>query len=158
MAILDRSGVWYPVDKSALTTYPCVCVRERCLCYWQRRHCVYLKRGYPWKSARRSQFIICFLLYRPLDGNLRPANIQQRLRNFFKRSEKWEGVVGKCIRYLVFSSTLPVANGAKPLTDTEFNESITTIELLTHYCAGDKIEKNEMGWSCGAYGWGEEGV
>ena len=30
--------------------------------------------------------------------------------------------------------------------------------LLTQYCAGDKIEKNEMGWACGAYGWGEEGV
>jgi hypothetical protein len=25
----------------------------------------------------------------------------------------------------------------------------------TQYCAGDKIEKNEMGWACGAYGWGE---
>ena len=25
------------------------------------------------------------------------------------------------------------------------------------YCAGDKIEKNEMGWACGAYGWGEGG-
>jgi len=23
------------------------------------------------------------------------------------------------------------------------------------YCTGDKIEKNEMGWACGAYGWGE---
>ena len=23
---------------------------------------------------------------------------------------------------------------------------------LTQYCAGDKIEKNEMGWACGAYG------
>ena len=27
--------------------------------------------------------------------------------------------------------------------------------LLIQYCAGDKIEKNEMGWACGAYGWGE---
>ena len=26
---------------------------------------------------------------------------------------------------------------------------------LTKYCAGDKIEKNEMGCACGAYGWGE---
>jgi len=25
-------------------------------------------------------------------------------------------------------------------------------ELLTQYCAGDKIEKNEIGWACGAYG------
>ena len=24
--------------------------------------------------------------------------------------------------------------------------------LLTQYCAGDKIAKNEMGWACGAYG------
>jgi len=23
---------------------------------------------------------------------------------------------------------------------------------LTQYCAGDKIEKNETGWACGAYG------
>jgi len=23
--------------------------------------------------------------------------------------------------------------------------------LLTQYCAGDKIEKNEMGWACGTY-------
>jgi hypothetical protein len=27
--------------------------------------------------------------------------------------------------------------------------------LLTQYYSGDKIEKNEMGWSCRAYG-GEE--
>jgi len=24
--------------------------------------------------------------------------------------------------------------------------------LLTQYCAGDKIEKNEMAWACGVYG------
>ena len=30
--------------------------------------------------------------------------------------------------------------------------------LLTQYCEGDKIEKNEMGWVCDAYGWGEGGV
>ena len=28
--------------------------------------------------------------------------------------------------------------------------------LLTKYCTGDKIEKNEMGWACGVYGLGEE--
>jgi len=28
----------------------------------------------------------------------------------------------------------------------------TTFVLLTQYCAGDKIEKIEMGWACGAYG------
>jgi hypothetical protein len=30
-----------------------------------------------------------------------------------------------------------------------------TGELLTQYCAGGKIEKNEMGGACGAYGGGE---
>ena len=30
--------------------------------------------------------------------------------------------------------------------------------LLTQYCVGDKIEKNEMGWACGTYGWVDEGV
>jgi len=29
---------------------------------------------------------------------------------------------------------------------------IVCFALLTQYCAGDKIEKNEMGWACGAYG------
>jgi len=28
----------------------------------------------------------------------------------------------------------------------------------TKCCAGDKTEKNEMGWACGAYGRGERGV
>jgi hypothetical protein len=27
--------------------------------------------------------------------------------------------------------------------------------LLTQYCGGGKIKKNEMGWACGAYGGGE---
>jgi hypothetical protein len=29
------------------------------------------------------------------------------------------------------------------------------ILLLTQYWAGGKIEKNEMGWACGAYGGGK---
>ena len=32
------------------------------------------------------------------------------------------------------------------------NERLNDPVLLTQYCAGDKIEKNEMGWACGAYG------
>jgi hypothetical protein len=28
-------------------------------------------------------------------------------------------------------------------------------ELLTQYCAGGKIKKNDMGWACGVYGGGE---
>ena len=34
------------------------------------------------------------------------------------------------------------------------NEELKRFVLLTQYCAGDKMEKNEMGWACGAYGWG----
>ena len=30
--------------------------------------------------------------------------------------------------------------------------------LFIMYTAGDKIEKNEMGWACGSYGGGEGGV
>jgi hypothetical protein len=26
------------------------------------------------------------------------------------------------------------------------------IFVLTYYCSGDKIEKNEMSWACSAYG------
>ena len=29
------------------------------------------------------------------------------------------------------------------------------LTILTEYCAGSKIEKNEMGGPCGAYGGGE---
>ena len=32
------------------------------------------------------------------------------------------------------------------------------VVLLSQYCAGDKIEKNEMGGACDAYGGGEGGV
>ena len=38
------------------------------------------------------------------------------------------------------------------------NEDLKWSVLLTQYCAGDKIEKNEMGWACGSYGGGEGGV
>ena len=34
----------------------------------------------------------------------------------------------------------------------------SVIVLLTEYCAGGKIEKNEMGGACDAYGAGEKGV
>jgi hypothetical protein len=30
--------------------------------------------------------------------------------------------------------------------------------MLTHYCAGDKIEKNKMGEACSAYGGRERHV
>ena len=32
------------------------------------------------------------------------------------------------------------------------NEEYKRSVFLTQYCAGDKIEKNEMDWACGAYG------
>ena len=35
---------------------------------------------------------------------------------------------------------------------------LTLFSLLTEYCAGGKIEKNEMGGACGAYGGGERGA
>ena len=38
------------------------------------------------------------------------------------------------------------------------NEELSDLLLLTEYCAGGKIEKNELGGACGAYGGGERGV
>jgi len=32
------------------------------------------------------------------------------------------------------------------------NEELNNLYCSTQYCVGDKIEKNEMGWACGAYG------
>jgi len=32
------------------------------------------------------------------------------------------------------------------------NEGLNDLYTSPKYCAGDKIEKNEMGWACGAYG------
>ena len=32
------------------------------------------------------------------------------------------------------------------------NEELIDLYSSPKYCAGDKIEKNEMGWACGAYG------
>jgi hypothetical protein len=33
------------------------------------------------------------------------------------------------------------------------NEQLNDLYLLTHYCADDKIEKNEIGGACIVYGW-----
>jgi hypothetical protein len=46
---------------------------------------------------------------------------------------------------LVPPSPHPYAPHAQPI-------SFFSILSLAQYCAGDKIEKNEMGWACGAYG------
>ena len=40
--------------------------------------------------------------------------------------------------------------------DAELTNDIL-ISCNVHF-AGDKIEKNEMGWACGAYGWEKGGV
>ena len=51
-----------------------------------------------------------------------------------------------------------VAFRHKTLWSTEIGKCRHVFNLLLLYCAGDKIEKNEMGWACGAYGRGEGGV
>jgi len=38
------------------------------------------------------------------------------------------------------------------------NEELIDLYSFTEYCAGGKIEKNEMGGACGAYGGGERGA
>ena len=41
---------------------------------------------------------------------------------------------------------------------TYFCQIVAKLLLLTEYCAGDKIEKNEMGGACGTYGGRERGA
>jgi len=50
--------------------------------------------------------------------------------------------------FAIQSTTLSEATNSK----AERNIYLPYSVLLTQYCAGDKIEKNEMGWACGAYG------
>ena len=52
-------------------------------------------------------------------------------------------VLGQALMFLGDIRVVPVPNYS------QFN---CFINPLTQYCAGDKIEKNEMGWACGAYG------
>jgi len=35
---------------------------------------------------------------------------------------------------------------------TAYNVTVRRVRLLTQYCAGDKIEKIEVGWACDACG------
>ena len=46
----------------------------------------------------------------------------------------------------------------KPMFISVHRYIINNAICITQYCAGDKIEKNEMGRACGAYGGGEGGV
>ena len=50
------------------------------------------------------------------------------------------------IQILLKKCMCPLTQGAKSFV------------LFNQYCAGNKIETNEMGWACGTYGLGEGGV
>jgi len=55
--------------------------------------------------------------------------------------------------YTVLCTTALLNNIQKKNTASwrEWNKNMNYIKLA-QYCAGDKIEKNEVGWACGAYG------
>ena len=55
----------------------------------------------------------------------------------------------RCSIYAPLVSVLVVAQSSSEIPEGLMNNPV--------YCAGDKIEKNEMGWACGAYGWEEGG-
>jgi hypothetical protein len=60
----------------------------------------------------------------------------------------------------MFEFTKKIENYNEGRKITIFNFIFVLISCLnyTHYCAGDKIEKNEMGGACSAYGGGERRV
>ena len=47
------------------------------------------------------------------------------------------------------SNQSPVMLPCSCVTPTKYVSNVVVAHL---YCAGNKIEKNEMGWACGAYG------
>jgi len=56
--------------------------------------------------------------------------------------------------FYTISSTDPLHPSPAPHLKT-FKKFTIDSKRFTQYCAGGKIEKNEMGWACGAYGGGE---
>ena len=54
----------------------------------------------------------------------------------------------------------PACNSAETNPDNSAASAgkVNIVVLLTEYCVGGKIEKNEMGGACGAYGAGERGA
>ena len=66
------------------------------------------------------------------------------------------------ILFVYFLNDCEIVRGAATLlllllllSSSSSSPSSSSCYLLTQYCAGDKIERNEMGWACGACGWGE---
>jgi len=50
-------------------------------------------------------------------------------------------------------SILKVNDAPIKIPNVSFLLLVSSSSILDlRYCAGDKIEKNEMGWACGAYG------
>ena len=66
------------------------------------------------------------------------------------REERKLRVFQNMVLRRIFGSRRDEVTGEwRRLHDEELNDLYV---LLTQYCAGDKIEKNEMGWVCGACG------
>ena len=57
-----------------------------------------------------------------------------------------------CAKTFIIYVTVAVPAPNVLAADVFATAIIHRLVLLTQYCAGDKIEKNEMGWACGAYG------
>ena len=60
-----------------------------------------------------------------------------------------KAIVGCRICFLIFLKRF-IAHRVYTVRTSIKNKIV--LVLLTQYCAGDKIEKNEMGRACGAYG------
>jgi len=54
--------------------------------------------------------------------------------------------------YLLAFTQAQIPSISFSMAHAYFRISFLCNVILTQYCAGDKIEKNEMGWACGAYG------
>ena len=72
---------------------------------------------------------------------------------FAKYLRKNENTMNQFISSLKNSRKCTIQLGGRSYI--RFSLSLVSLGNFIQYCAGDKIEKNEMGWACGAYRWGE---
>ena len=83
--------------------------------------------------------VTSFGLCRPSSGQNIYRNLNAAVYNVL-----FVNVMGSHLQSIVLCRSMPAVVLLSAV-------SLTQILYLTQYCAGDKIEKNEMGWACGAY-------
>ena len=81
----------------------------------------------------------------------RQHSLQQCVPKETRCTEFWLLFAGKREMSLIQHTVLKFM-AARGKCKRSLQSHIRSLKFKFIYCAGDKIEKNEMGWACGAYG------